>query len=112
MGALEQVENLEFAVTESENVVFKVRVSLSWDMLGLFIISGLTNQAKGPLVGAAVIITVVGAYLLFSRQWRRMSRYLWLWGWLIMAVIAVAWPWAVYRRYPEVWENWRFDYSD
>src|SRR5438046_7282500 len=98
MGAMALIVKLEFAETEPQNDKFKVWGRRPWAMLALFIVVGLTNLAKGPLVGAAVVIAVVGTYLLFGGQCRRMSRYLLIWGWLIMAVVAVARPSLFYVR--------------
>jgi hypothetical protein len=63
------------------------------------------------LVGAAVVIATAAVFLLWSADFHRVRRYLSPWGWLIFAGLTAAWPWLVYRRYPEVWENWRFDYA-
>ncbi|MDB5321406.1 MAG: hypothetical protein JWN40_3037 [Phycisphaerales bacterium] len=79
-------------------------------VLGFFVFVGLSNLAKGPLVGTSVVLATCVAYL--APQGRRaLQRYLWLWGWLLVAALAVGWPIAVVRRYPDVWSNWRYDYA-
>jgi 4-amino-4-deoxy-L-arabinose transferase-like glycosyltransferase len=111
--AMALVVAVEFPATDSESCDGRggwfgrrsIRVA------AFFIVLGLTNLAKGPLVGAAVIVAVVGAFVVLTRDGTRVRRYLWIWGWLAFALLTVAWPWAVYRRYPEVGENWRFDYA-
>ncbi len=91
----------------------------SWHFLGnrppsvwaFFIVLGLTNLAKGPLVGAVLVISGTGAFLLLSDKRERIFRYVWLWGWALFLVIGFAWPLAAYRAYPSILENWRLDYS-
>ena len=83
-----------------------------WPLLAFFALLGLTNFAKGPLVGAAVVIAPVGAFLLFPPDFSRIRKYLWLWGWLVFAALTIAWPWAVYSKYKiEAIDNWKFDYT-
>ena len=76
-----------------------------------FVVLGLTNLAKGPLVGAAVVISAAGVFLLLSRERERILRYVWLWGWMLFVVIGLAWPLAAYLAHPSILENWRLDYS-
>jgi len=82
-----------------------------WSTIFFFIVLGLTNLAKGPLVGATVVIAVLATFLLWTADFQRIRHYLWLWGWLIFAALTVAWPLLVYRRYPEILDLWRFDYA-
>ena len=85
--------------------------SRPWQVLGLFAMLGLTNFAKGPLVGAAVVIAPVAVFLLATRDRNRISRYLWLWGWLVFLAITLAWPAVVYHQFKtEAIDNWKFDY--
>lgn len=81
-----------------------------WATVGFFVLLGLTNLAKGPLVGAVPIIAAVGLYLLCNREARSLRRCTWLWGWLIFLALTAVWPWWAHRHYPDVWDNWRFDY--
>ena len=76
-----------------------------------FVFLGLTNLAKGPLVGAVPVIATVGLYLLWARDWRGVRHFAWLWGWLIFLALTVAWPWWAMRHYPDIVDNWRFDYQ-
>lgn len=82
-----------------------------WSTVGLFVVLGLTNLAKGPLVGALPIIASVGVFLLISRDWRGIMRLSWIWGWVIFIGISVAWPLWAMKHYPDVVDNWRFDYK-
>jgi 4-amino-4-deoxy-L-arabinose transferase-like glycosyltransferase len=86
----------------------------TWPVLAFFLLLGLTNWAKGPLLGMAVVGATVGCYLLWNAvanyAWRRLLRYLWLWGWLLAGVLTLAWPAWAYHRYPDVIDNWKYDY--
>ena len=75
-----------------------------------FIFLGLTNLAKGPLVGVLPIGATIVVYLFINRDVRSLRHYTWLWGWLIFLVITLAWPWWAQRHYPDVVDNWRYDY--
>jgi len=94
-----------------------------WRDCLMFFLLGLTNLAKGPVVGAAVVIGTLGAYLLWQasseRTWpqryRRLSRYVWLWGWLLAAVVGASWHIAAARHFPGVGgylANLRFDFKE
>lgn len=83
-----------------------------WQVWAFFFILGLMNIVKSPLLGAAVVVAPVGAYLLLSLNSIRIRRYIWLWGWLIFAALLVWWTLAAIHRYPDVTRNWRFDYEE
>src|SRR2546421_2321289 len=112
MIAMALLVKLEFPASEAEGETSTVWGRRSWTMLAFFVMVGLTNLAKGPLLGMAVVLAVVGAYLLSNGDWRSIQRFIWVWGWLALAAIAVWWPWVVFRRYPNVLDNWQFDYAD
>jgi 4-amino-4-deoxy-L-arabinose transferase-like glycosyltransferase len=85
-----------------------------WDVWAFFAVVGLTNLAKGPLLGVAFVGSAVGAFAVWdglaTRRWSTFARYTWLWGWLLMLGLTVAWPaWAIHR-YPDVVANWKYDY--
>jgi 4-amino-4-deoxy-L-arabinose transferase-like glycosyltransferase len=86
-----------------------------WQVIAFFILLGLTNLAKGPIVGAAVVIGTLAAFFLIPPiQWRRVRRYCWAWGILIGAAIAVSWHAYVHGRYPGpggYLANLRYDFS-
>src|SRR5262249_33124390 len=65
---------------------------------------------KGPLVGAVPVIATITVYLLLKRDPRSIRRYTWLWGWLVFIALSAAWPWWAMKHYPDVLDNWQFDY--
>jgi 4-amino-4-deoxy-L-arabinose transferase-like glycosyltransferase len=88
-----------------------------WPVLAFFFVLGLTNLAKGPIVGAAVVIGPILAYffmpllqtetskLIVLFHWpgehrRRIRRYLWLWGFLIAIAIGLSWHVYIHLKYP------------
>ncbi|HWE01779.1 MAG TPA: phospholipid carrier-dependent glycosyltransferase [Tepidisphaeraceae bacterium] len=153
-----------------------------WYVWAFFIVLGISNMVKSPLVGAVVVIGPVAVFLLLACRplkpvaglspspgtpsggqgegalqdmatsphpsplpeyrereqennvpasllddraiaprlralraapdFTRIRRYVWLWGWLIFAVLFFAWTYAARRRYPDVVQNWKFDYAD
>lgn len=87
-----------------------------WRVVGFFVLLGLTNLAKGPIVGAAIVVGTIGAYFLMPRlAWRsgslgvffawteperrRVRRYLWLWGWMTAGIIALSWHVYIHLRF-------------
>lgn len=89
----------------------------SWNVAAFFVLVGLTNLAKGPIVGAAVVIGTIAAYFLMpSLMWRadnflmvfrfppeqrlRMRRYAWFWGIFAAIVIGLSWHVFIARKYP------------
>ncbi len=85
-----------------------------WHVWLFFAVAGLSNWARGPLLGPAYIGSAVGAFLLWDgatrRDWAGLRRYAWGWGLLLLAVLTVAWPAWAYRHVPDVWPNWKYDY--
>ncbi len=57
------------------------------------------------MVGSAV-----SAYLLWNGRWRPILRYIWLWGWIVLALVTIAWPLWALHKYPDVLANWKYDY--
>jgi 4-amino-4-deoxy-L-arabinose transferase-like glycosyltransferase len=78
---------------------------------GFFAAAGLTSLAKGPLIGAIEVVVAAVAFLVLARDKLRIRRYVWLWGWLIFAVLSVAWYAYAYGVYPSIWDNLRFDFA-
>src|SRR5438270_14054646 len=85
-----------------------------WQVWLFFITLGLTNLTKGPLLGILIVGSTVGFYLSWNAiadgAWRRILRYIWLWGWLITIALTLAWPAWAYHRYPDVLDNLMYDY--
>src|SRR5262249_46949965 len=89
----------------------------SWNFFGFrplpvlffFILLGMTNLAKGVVFGTAMTLVPVGGFLLFNMRIGAIFRYCWLWGWAAFALVALAWPYAVYQRHPDVLDVWDYD---
>lgn len=81
-----------------------------WPVLGLFVLLGLTNMAKGLLFGTLMAALPIAAFLLWNRELRAIRRYIWLWGWLVFAVLWLAWPLTVLQRFPDIVDLWHSDY--
>jgi 4-amino-4-deoxy-L-arabinose transferase-like glycosyltransferase len=86
----------------------------SWAILGFFAALGLSNLTKGPLLGIVILGAPVGVFLLIrsvtTRSFQPLLRYFWLWGWLVLIGLTIAWPWWAKRQVPDVVENWKYDY--
>ncbi len=101
-----------FVKAEQSNAAYKSFFSRrAWPILLMFALIGLTNWVKGPLVGAVPLIGTIGLYLLLNADRTRWRRYLWPWGILLFILLAVAWPLLALHRYPDVWDNWKYDFT-
>ncbi len=84
-----------------------------WPVAVFFVIVAATNLTKGLLFGTLMVLAPVIGYLVAdlwrTRDWTSVRRYVWLWGWMIYGALGAAWPYAVYRRYPDALELWRSD---
>ncbi|MBY0585766.1 glycosyltransferase family 39 protein [bacterium] len=74
-----------------------------------FVLLGMTNLAKGLAFGTAMAVLPVLAFMLWNASLYRIQRYVWFWGWLATAAIALAWPIAVCIRHPDVVALWHYD---
>ncbi|HZZ82590.1 MAG TPA: glycosyltransferase family 39 protein [Gemmataceae bacterium] len=72
--------------------------------LGLYAWAFLTK-----LLGLRTSIGLGPMALFFLWNIRLYTRYLWLWGWLAFAVVALPWPILAYLRYPDAVDVWTFD---
>jgi 4-amino-4-deoxy-L-arabinose transferase-like glycosyltransferase len=77
----------------------------------LFALLGLTNLAKGLLFGTVMSLVPIAAFLLGTRDMRRILFYFWLPGWALFALIAAAWPFAAWLRFPDVTQVWWYDHG-
>jgi 4-amino-4-deoxy-L-arabinose transferase-like glycosyltransferase len=66
-------------------------------MLSLFLLAGVVSIAADVTSLVAVMFVPIGCWLL-SRRREAAKKYIWLWGSLGFAVVAVAWPLAVSVR--------------
>ena len=71
-----------------------------WEVWGFFILLGLSNLAKSPLLGMVVVVGPVGLFLLLSGQLLRIRRYVWETGWILAIVLSAAWCWRQSMRTP------------
>jgi 4-amino-4-deoxy-L-arabinose transferase-like glycosyltransferase len=74
-----------------------------------FVAVGLTSLVKGPLIGAVEAGAAVATFLALTRDWGRILRYVWLWGWLLFVAVTSAWYLYAYHVYPSIWDNFRYD---
>lgn len=81
-----------------------------WLVALFFALLGATNLAKGLIFGTAMAALPVLAYLAWNRSWVQIRRYVWLWGWLIAAAVALAWPAVVITRHPDILQLWKEHY--
>ncbi|MFM8274698.1 MAG: ArnT family glycosyltransferase, partial [Gemmata sp.] len=79
-------------------------------VLWFFALIGATNLAKGVIFGTVMAGLPVAGYLLWNRSWGQTKRYVWLWGWLAAAAVALAWPATVVSQYPDLLTLWREHY--
>ncbi|MGC4031184.1 MAG: glycosyltransferase family 39 protein [Tepidisphaeraceae bacterium] len=80
-----------------------------WHVTLSFVLLGLTNLVKGPLVGAMPVFATVGILVLLDRDWKTLRRIGWLWGGVIFLALTLAWPVWAWKHYPDVVANWRYD---
>jgi 4-amino-4-deoxy-L-arabinose transferase-like glycosyltransferase len=75
-----------------------------------FALLGATNLAKGMIFGTAMAGIPIAGYLLWNRSRPQIRRYVWFWGFLIAAAVALAWPAAVIGRHPDILQLWKEHY--
>ena len=77
-----------------------------------FLLLGVMNIVKSPLLGAIAVVGPVAAFVLLGRAWGPLRRYLWLWGLLLFALLLFCWTEAAAHVYPDVVRNWEYDYRN
>jgi 4-amino-4-deoxy-L-arabinose transferase-like glycosyltransferase len=75
-----------------------------------FALLGATNLAKGVIFGTAMAAIPVAGYLLWNASRTQLKRYMWFWGVLIAAAVALAWPLTVIGRHPDILQLWKEHY--
>lgn len=98
-----------FAGLRAEHEPFRFFGSRPRGMLLFFIALGATSLAKGVLFGTVVTLIPIGSYLLLTHDRSRIRAYFWIWGWIAMGAVALAWPLLVLQRYPDVAQVWFYD---
>jgi hypothetical protein len=104
--------HMEFASGKEKDTRVHFLGNRPWQVWVFFIVLGLTNLAKSPLLGMVVVVGPIGLFLLLSGQWLHFRRYIWGVGWAIAIVLTVVWPLGAVHKYPDVLRNWKFDYKD
>jgi len=69
-----------------------------WQVWGLFIVLGLSNLVKSPLLGVVVVAGPIGVFLLLNMQWPRLRRYVWETGWILCIVLSAPGRWGPSMR--------------
>jgi 4-amino-4-deoxy-L-arabinose transferase-like glycosyltransferase len=82
-------------------------------LLIFFALFGWAFLAKmlglGKAAGIAPLIGLGPLALFMLWNIRLYTRYIWMWGWLAFAAVALPWPLLVYQRYPDAVELWKWD---
>ncbi len=75
----------------------------------LFLLLGATSLVKGPAIGLAMAAIPILARLALCFSFRRLLRYVWVWGWLAFAAVYLTWPVGVWAACPGALDLWRYD---
>jgi 4-amino-4-deoxy-L-arabinose transferase-like glycosyltransferase len=103
-----RLETMPGAGADSDSVSF-----LGWRpplVIAFFVFLGLTNTAKGLIFGTLMVLVPMVGLLIWNLDFRRMRRYLWLWGAVIFFGISLAWPVGMYWQHPEIMKLWKDHY--
>jgi len=103
---------MEFASGKERDSRIHFLGNRPWPVWAFFIVLGICNLAKSPLLGTVVVVGPVGLFLLLNGQWLRIRRYIWETGWILAIVLSAAWVLGAIHAYPDVLRNWKFDYKD
>lgn len=80
--------------------------------LGFFAALGLTALAKGIGFGGLLAASVVAVVLTWDRDRATLRRLFWPRGWILAAVLALAWPAVVAARHPSALGLWTLHVAD
>ena len=64
-------------------------------LLLFFICIGLTNMTKGLVFGTVMCSIPIAGFLLWNHDLKKILRYVWIWGWLILLIVGGAWAFYV-----------------
>jgi hypothetical protein len=74
----------------------------------LSIADSVVVLGAGP-IGLAMAGIPILARLALVCRWRHLARYVWVWGWGLLAAVYLAWPVAVWSACPGALDLWRYD---
>lgn len=77
-----------------------------------FALLGSTALAKGIGFGAVLVVATVAVFLVWERRWSLARRLFFPPGILLSLTIALAWPLAVWLRYPSALDVWTLHITD
>ncbi|HWE35168.1 MAG TPA: glycosyltransferase family 39 protein [Isosphaeraceae bacterium] len=80
--------------------------------VAFFTLLGLMSLAKGVGFGAVLVAATVLVTILWDRDWRNLRALLWLPGWLLAAIVTIAWPMLVAWRHPNALSLWTLHVAD
>lgn len=83
-----------------------------WPVFAFFVLLGATNLVKGLMFGAAMVLIPAVGFLLWNADFKRIPRYLWIWGWAACALAAGAWIAAASMEYPDLLKIWFRDVTN
>jgi 4-amino-4-deoxy-L-arabinose transferase-like glycosyltransferase len=109
-GVLALFVRLEFSLPRSSTESTHFLGTRPWSVLGLFVLLGMTNLAKGLIFGTIMATVPLVGFLLWNTDIRAVRRYVWLWGWLACLIVSAAWPVLAFLQHPEIWDLWALHY--
>jgi 4-amino-4-deoxy-L-arabinose transferase-like glycosyltransferase len=77
-----------------------------------FTLIGATALAKGIGFGAVLVLATVALTLVWDRDWQSLRRLIVSPGWLVAALVGLAWPLLVLARAPAAWDVWTLHVTD
>lgn len=113
-----KINNLTTIPQEAQGLTAGARIrscadlSLSASRWIFFTLLGLTALAKGIGFGAVLVLATVTVTLAWSQDWVTFRALVFPVGWLLTLLLALAWPFLVWLRYPTVWELWTLHVTD
>jgi 4-amino-4-deoxy-L-arabinose transferase-like glycosyltransferase len=109
LGLTNLVKGLVFGMVI---VMAPIGVFVVWNYSrrSLLVFLGLFGWAcLGKALGLGTLFGMGPLAAFFLWHIRSFTRYLWLWGWVAFAAVAIPWPALAFLRYPDALELWQFD---
>ena len=109
LGMTNLVKGLVFGtvIAVAPILVFRLWQADWKNVLYFLILMAWAFAAKKLGLGTAIGMAPLALFVLCKIMC--FTRYVWLWGWLAFAAVALPWPLLVYQRYPDALEVWKFD---